>query len=693
MATDLETGLLRLKAISDHQSTPTPANRSLPNLSHDTNNHIIISTEDFRPEETGAVNGCGLSHPPPIKMALETDRDWLPRGEDINHASTPPIDVPQPRRSMDLEWQVDKDDPESSYFEPSHLDEYMQTRRTSITFHPQVTLETGQKQPLEEPLPRKLDTLPKLGIDTKTRRKSLIYEACHPSIRSPLSRVHSEADRADYDSVTGELLTASDKADPPIPSPYLGTIPEPESSLISADSTEPQTRTSTDSSQGVSLTSDSTVSPIISEVQTPTEPMDLLLSPISTFPPLAFPTSYEDSSAWPMPRRQSFMGARAKSYNMERGFSMRSAQRQNSRASTRRTNSNSSSASPATAFLSKFAVNKLEPAPEPDSEGQEVGEYVLGKQLGFGGFSVVREAYTLEGDERICRAVKIVRKQIIGREESENEQLQAEFEHEVGLWRCLAHRNILPLIEVYETNIATFCFTKLNTGGTLFDLVRLNRQGLSRDLSRRYAYQLASAIRYLHEDVRVVHRDIKLENCLIDVSDPDVARDGGNLLLCDFGLAEFVTHDIVRGSPDPYERTSGRPPPRNIGPSESSTSIAGSLQYASPELIMSPAGFLSSVVDVWAFGVVVYALLVGDLPFQHTFQPRVQMMILAGEWNAEALERAKGVVGYEEEVSELMCGCLDMQSEQRWTIGQVLGSRWLKGCQEMLEEYSGGFKL
>ncbi len=692
MATDLETGLLRLKAISDH-STPTPANRSLPNLSHDTNNHIIIPPENFRPEEIGAVNVYGHSRLLPIDMALDADRNWLSRGEDINHASTPPIDVPQPRSSMDLEWQVDKNDPESSYFEPSPLDEYMQNRRTSVSFHPQVTLETGQQQPLEEPLPRKLDTLPKLGINTKTRRKSLIYEACHPSIRSPLSRVHSESDSTNYDSVTGELLPAIEQPDPPKRPTDLAATHQQQPILISTEYAGPRKRTSTDSGQGVSLTSDSTASPITSELQTPTEAMDLLLSPISTFPPLAFPTSYEDSSAWPMPRRQSSMGPRAKSYNIERGFSMRSAQRHNSRASTRRSTSNSSSASPATAFLSKFAVSKLEPAPEPDSEGQEVGEYVLGRQLGFGGFSVVREAYTLEGDERICRAVKIVRKQIIGREESENEQLQAEFEHEVGLWRCLAHRNILPLIEVYETNIATFCFTKLNTGGTLFDLVRVNRRGLSRDLSRRYAYQLASAIRYLHEDVRVVHRDIKLENCLIDVSDPDVARDGGNLLLCDFGLAEFVTHDLVRGSPDPYERTSGRPPPKNIGPSESSTSIAGSLQYASPELILSPAGFLSSVVDVWAFGVVIYALLVGDLPFQHTFQPRVQMMILAGEWNAEALETAKGVVGHEDEVSELMCGCLDMQSEQRWTIGQVLGSRWLKGCQEMLEEYNGAFKL
>ncbi|KAL8963942.1 MAG: hypothetical protein Q9183_004828, partial [Haloplaca sp. 2 TL-2023] len=323
----------------------------------------------------------------------------------------------------------------------------------------------------------------------------------------------------------------------------------------------------------------------------------------------------------------------------------------------------------------------------------EIGEYILGKQVGFGGFSVVREAYTLEGDERVVRAVKVVRKQIPSQDEHRNEQIQAEFEHEVNLWRSLGHRHILPLIAVHVTDVATFCFTKLNTGGTLFDLVRNNRQGISQQLARRYTYQLASAIRYLHEDMHVVHRDIKLENCLIDVSLENAAKDGGNLLLCDFGLAEFVTNDEGRNSPDPYEAAADRPKPRNIGPSDTSTSIAGSLQYASPELIMSPAGFLSSVADVWAFGVVLYALLVGDLPFQHGFQPRVQMMILAGEWNEEALKKADGCQGMQDQALDIVHGCLDMNSDERWDISQILKSGWLEGCQEMLEEISEQWKL
>jgi hypothetical protein len=611
------------------------------------------------------------------------DREISNFAEYENHASTPPIDVPPPSIVDGSEYLPDNGSVyESRYTEPSPLEDFLHNRGPSISFDPEVTLESGHRRALDAPLP-------KLSVDTRLRNRSILQELSRHSTRSPLARSYSEAEKINFDSVTGQSLRSSSGQG----RTKTGTRPpeghSPYRLLHSVSYNLADDNGQSDPEQGASLTSESTLSPVTSEVHTPVDNnMDCLISPMSSYSPFHHPVSLQESSAWPKPRRQA-SASRSRSCTLERKMSMRQAQRQGSRTGSRR--STSSSISPATTFLSKFATEDA--APEPDDEGQEVGDYVLGRQIGYGGFSVVREAYTIEGGERVCRAVKIVRKQVLGKEGIENEQLQAEFEHEVGLWRCLAHRHLLPLIAVYVTDHATFCFTKLNTGGTLFDLVKVNRKGLRRDLARRYTYQLASAVRYLHEDMRIVHRDLKLENCLIDLSGPNAAAEGGNLLLCDFGLAEFMTTENNRNLPDPYERAADRPPMRNIGPSATSTSIAGSLQYASPELIMSPAGVLSPVVDMWAFGVVVYALLVGDLPFQHMFQPRVQMMILAGEWNMEALRNAKGVVGSEDEVLELVCGCLQMQSEERWTIGQVLESRWLNGCQEMLEEISENWKL
>lgn len=682
MAYDLHAGFERLRTSSGNLSPTFPDDTTARSRDNNETDGRKTWADQLDTDNTGPVATHRLSYP--SSRASDTGLQWLARAPNVDHVIARPIDVPQAsagdgtERSGDKSWELEAD---SRYDEPSPLEEFMRNRRPSISFNPKVTLESGHEQPLEQPLP-------KLAIDTRARSHSTLLELGRHPVKSPFYRSHSEADCRHYDTGTGKLLETGPRQNQAQVTPKYPDILSRWPLLQSTAESLAQEQEQTDlPEQGASLTSESTLSPVASEVHTPTDNMDILISPLSSHGPFPFLISYEDSSAWPRQRQQSSV-LRSKSYSIERKWSMRAAQRQSSRSSRRST---SSSMSPATAFLSRFA--REEAPPEQDSEGQEVGEYVIGKQVGFGGFSTVKEAYTLEGDEKICRAVKIVRKQIAGKDELENEQFQAEFEHEVSLWRCLGHRNILPLIEVYVTDFATFCFTKLNTGGTLFDLVRANRHGISRDLARRYAYQLASAIRYLHEDVRVVHRDIKLENCLIDISDPDVANDGGNLLLCDFGLAEFVTSDTRRNTPDPYERVTDRPPPKNIGPSETSTSIAGSLQYASPELIMSPAGFLSSVVDMWAYGVVIYALLVGDLPFQHVFQPRVQMMILAGEWDMAALERAAGVIGYEEEVLELMCGCLEMESERRWTIAHVLKSRWLDGCQEMLEDMKDDWKL
>ena len=640
--------------------------------------------------------------------ALSGHMEENAEGRFESHAKTAAIDIPSTSTSQGHTSLLTERDfvAEAPTAESSVVEEFLRNRRPSITFHPEVTLESGHRRKLEEPLP-KLDT------SKSTRRDSILAELHSPTPRSPLLRAYSEANCGDFHPATGEPLDSASNYHPS----FRARPPENRSRYPLLQSNPHNIFvypvTETDLEQGTSLTSDSTASPTVPEACTPTDPpMEILISPITAlpaspltaFPPLT-PFSFNESSTWPNKIRRQFSASnRASSYSLENKPSTRATTRRSSRRST------ASSMSPATTFLSKFAREEL--GPEPDAEGQEVGDYVLGRQVGFGGFSVVREAYTLEGDERIVRAVKIVRRHVRNKSEPENDQLQQDFEHEVGLWRCLAHRYILPLFDVQITPFATYCFTKLNSGGTLFDIVKANRKGLDADLARRYTYQLASAMRYLHEDMRIVHRDVKLENCLIDLSNPDTASNGGTLMLCDFGLAEFFTadHRSPRQSTPPDSTSTSPPPPTSplhtSTPSVSETPpIAGSLQYASPEMIMSPTGLLSPASDIWALGVVIYALLAGDLPFQHMFQPRVQMMILAGEWDEAALfakkrqQQGQDIVDDEKTLVmeaaavELVKGCLDMNSLARWPISKVLGCRWLWGVQEAVEEVGEGWKL
>lgn len=330
-----------------------------------------------------------------------------------------------------------------------------------------------------------------------------------------------------------------------------------------------------------------------------------------------------------------------------------------------------------------------EPAPKPDDEGQMVGtEYVLGKKIGSGGFSVVKEAYKFEeSGESKQLAVKIVKKHVANKSERENDEVQAEFDHEVRVWRYLSHPNVLPLDAVYETDYATFCFTKFHIGGTLFHLIRQNRQNhcnLPLELAKKYTYQLACALRYLHEDARVVHRDIKLENCLLDPSQLPDGTSTTNLVLCDFGMAEWIIADNDDSS-EPYEDAGDRPPPRNIGPSESSTSVAGSLEYAPPELLDSMTGIIDPSVDIWAFGVIVFTLLVGSRPFQHSFRPRLISNIRGGIWDKQAVLGDGSDSETRRDALELITNCLEMDYRKRWTVRDILASPFLRQFTETVD--------
>lgn len=575
------------------------------------------------------------------------------------HTETPPISVP---RAGDHPTSIHGDisyshKPED--VQPSPIETFLQHRRPSISFDPHVRLESGDRHELQEPLAKR-DDGNKSRSRLQMRPSGLRTAQYQPDTASPNDKEASPRFSPKRRERQRSFPTGSSR---------MNTLPNPvEENSVGCELDRP-----------TSLTSISTASPLSEELRTPPEgPRDMLLSPIAVASPVQRSTSLDDPSLWSGSFATPF-GSKSKSYTFDRNGSLRQSMRQHSRRSTA-----SSGKSPASTFLSMWS-SREEPAPQPDDEGQMVGtEYVLGKQIGSGGFSVVKEAFKVEENGETKRlAVKIVRRHVTGKSERENDQAQAEFDHEVRIWRYLNHPNILTLDAVYETDYATFCFTKLAIGGTLFDLVHSHRQGLDMKLAKKYCYQLASAIRYLHEDARIVHRDIKLENCLLDpVELPDGTK-SSNLVLCDFGMAEWMSTDNGANSPDPYDNAADRPPPKTIGPSDTSTSIAGSLEYASPELLSSTGGLIDPVVDIWAYGVVAYTVVVGSRPFQDPFSPRVTSNILHGNWNREAVlgRDAHGQnLQDRRDALELIKGCLEMNVEKRWNIRDVLDSKWLREC-------------
>ena len=171
---------------------------------------------------------------------------------------------------------------------------------------------------------------------------------------------------------------------------------------------------------------------------------------------------------------------------------------------------------------------------------------------------------------------------------------QAEVE---ALTRCGAHPNIVSLHAVFHSPEKTSLLLELASGGDLFDRVSAKGhfdEALGRDTLR----MIAGGVAYLHRS-GIVHRDLKLENLLYKN-----CRDDSPILITDFGLAHVVPvegHGSGRGCGD---QTSV------VGMS----TTCGSPEYMSPEMLQGEE--YGCAVDVWALGVVAYAVLGGAMPFQ-----------------------------------------------------------------------------
>ncbi|ORZ06598.1 kinase-like domain-containing protein [Lobosporangium transversale] len=304
--------------------------------------------------------------------------------------------------------------------------------------------------------------------------------------------------------------------------------------------------------------------------------------------------------------------------------------------------------SPAVAFLSNF-VDVTAPRMAPDEEGEQVGDFIMGKIIGHGGFSLVREAFAIHLDGLVASvAVKIVKAQTGA---TDNDRIQRMLDKEIAIWSRLSHPNVLPFVAVEKLPSDTFVFCELCTGGNLLDYLTKQEAssymssrasggtvGLDETHARLIFNQIAEAVRYLHEEKRIVHRDIKLENIL--------QHEDGTWKICDFGLADGMDVEVE----------------------EEDDVVGGSLAYCSPEQLRSPKPLRCPSTDVWSLGVVLYALLTGRLPFQDEYEPRLQFQILNGRYEDPTECSA--------EARDLLKNMFKAKAGERLKIGQVIDHPW-----------------
>ena len=225
------------------------------------------------------------------------------------------------------------------------------------------------------------------------------------------------------------------------------------------------------------------------------------------------------------------------------------------------------------------------------------GEYMLGQTLGEGEFGKVKLGWKKDGSVQV--AIKLIRRESLGSNPSRLPKIY----REISILRELSHPNIVRLHEMVETDRHIGIILEYASGGELFDYI-LNHRYLKDNAARRLFAQLVSGVGYLHKK-GIVHRDLKLENLLLDRN--------RNIIITDFGFAntfdprDELTDEIEYGLTNrdfvkrlDLERIQDSGSRRG----DLMQTSCGSPCYAAPELVVTDSLYTGRKVDVWSCGVI-----------------------------------------------------------------------------------------
>ncbi|PFH48592.1 hypothetical protein AMATHDRAFT_180288 [Amanita thiersii Skay4041] len=211
--------------------------------------------------------------------------------------------------------------------------------------------------------------------------------------------------------------------------------------------------------------------------------------------------------------------------------------------------------------------------------------------------------------------------------------MSAALTREIHHHRQLHHPHVTQMYEVIATESSIWIVTELCCGGELFDY--LVEKGRLSEIEARIIFgQLCLAVAYLH-DKGIVHRDLKLENVLLD--------ERCRVKLGDFGF----TREYERGS---FMET-----------------FCGTTGYAAPEMLLRKK-YMGPEVDVWSLGVILFCLLTGTLPFDDDDEDIMRQKIIKGEFEDQEWLTL--------ESRDLIKRILEKDVSKRYTIPQILGHPW-----------------
>jgi len=219
-----------------------------------------------------------------------------------------------------------------------------------------------------------------------------------------------------------------------------------------------------------------------------------------------------------------------------------------------------------------------------------VAGFKLYDTIGKGSYSKVKLAEHEVTGTRV--AIKI-----IDRNQQNERRDTIRLEREISILKNLDHPHLIKLFDVFESDEKIFLVMEYVPGGELYD--HIVQKKFSEEEALKIFAQLMKGVNYLHQR-NVVHRDLKLENILLDSR--------ANVKVGDFGFATVTKQG------------------------EFMSTSCGSPYYVAPEVIREERKYTEKV-DIWSCGVILYALVTGVLPFSDRHIPIIFDHIRAGKYD------------------------------------------------------------
>ncbi|KAI1169355.1 kinase-like protein [Nemania serpens] len=261
------------------------------------------------------------------------------------------------------------------------------------------------------------------------------------------------------------------------------------------------------------------------------------------------------------------------------------------------------------------------------------------------------------------------------------DRIEMSLKRELDIMRSVDHPSLVHLKAWNIEPTRALLVLNYSSGGDLFDVASGYRDSLKAPILRRIFSEIIGAVGYLHER-RIVHRDIKLENVLVNISPAELTSP----------TQDWTTY------PYPVITVTDLGLSRRVADDEKLETRCGSDDYAAPEVILGQP-YDGRATDAWSLGVLLYAMIESRLPFDpppgandyQRMRSRTSHRIARVEWSwvkyvGEEGDHDANPALFEKDAlkgaMEITEGLL-RRARSRWPMKQVIEHEWVREATQI----------